>query len=520
MAAAAPFRAREIRLRDGRVVLFRSARPDDAALFSGYYAGLSPRSRDFMHGWSTVDPARHSAALAAKTRSSDHCAVVAADPASPGRIVGYCWIDGLRTMAVPMLGIGIVDSYHEAGMGKRIMRAALDIAAAAGIPRICLGVWTDNARAVHVYRSVGFRDFPDMPAKDYSGRTELYMVADTGYAGPPPPRQFVLADLAGSPREIGRQHGMLLRSQIARALGVMRTLLKGAPEAPDAAAAYAALSIPYCRAQAPELMEEVEGIAEGSGAPLEEIFTLNASLDLILSRDRWTGSAGPGVAPDCWSLAIGGSAAGGVPGFVAWAAEDSAQWLGSCVLLRITPAAGLPCLVWTFAGFVGRPGMNGHVALGAVAQPAQDCGQGMPYPFLCRKALACRSVEEAARAIEGYRRMAGMGYVFADERGAVGCLRTTARTVRRDLRASGRVACAGRWADERLPRLDALLSALTGPVTRESLLGMAADHGPGNLCPHDASLACLTSTIADLGSRALWASHGNPCRSPHVRYAL
>jgi hypothetical protein len=267
-------------------------------------------------------------------------------------------------------------------------------------------------------------------------------------------------------------------------------------------------------------MEEVEGIAEGSGAPPEEIFTLNASLDLILSRDRWAGPAGPGAEPDCWAAAIGGGASGGGPGFVVWAAEDSAQWLGSCVLLRIAPAAGLPCLVWTFAGFVGRPGMNRHLALGAAAQPAGDCGQGLPYPFVCRKALACRSVEEAARAIGGYRRMAGMDYVLADERGAVACLATTASTMRRDLPASGRVATAGRWADERLPRLDTLLSALTAPVTRQGLFAVAADHGSGSLCPHDASLACLTSTIADLGSRALWASHGNPCRSPHVRYAL
>ena len=51
------------------------------------------------------------------------------------------------------------------------------------VDRACnweLGVWADNLRAVHVYKSVGFRIDPARPAKDFGGRTELYLVVETG----------------------------------------------------------------------------------------------------------------------------------------------------------------------------------------------------------------------------------------------------------------------------------------------------------------------------------------------------
>jgi ribosomal protein S18 acetylase RimI-like enzyme len=84
---------------------------------------------------------------------------------------------------MPMLGIGIIDAYHEAGLGRVLLRTMMAFAGEMGYPQIRLGVFTDNARAVHVYRKVGFVDDPSMPAKDFDGRTELYMVAETGGQG-------------------------------------------------------------------------------------------------------------------------------------------------------------------------------------------------------------------------------------------------------------------------------------------------------------------------------------------------
>ena len=41
-----------------------------------------------------------------------------------------------------------------------------------------LGVFADNRRAIHVYESVGFQLDPAFPARDFDGRSELYMVVE------------------------------------------------------------------------------------------------------------------------------------------------------------------------------------------------------------------------------------------------------------------------------------------------------------------------------------------------------
>jgi ribosomal protein S18 acetylase RimI-like enzyme len=171
---------RALRLADGRFVWIRRVRPSDAPLFETYFPGLLEQSRDYMHGWSGPQACtpEHAQALAARAASGDHVAVAVLAPGLGGeRMVGYCWIDGLAGDDVPMLGIGITDDYHEVGLGKRLLRLMLAEAGRLGFERVQLGVWQDNARALHVYEAVGFRPIPDRPAKVYDGRVELYMIA-------------------------------------------------------------------------------------------------------------------------------------------------------------------------------------------------------------------------------------------------------------------------------------------------------------------------------------------------------
>lgn len=326
-------------------------------------------------------------------------------------------------------------------------------------------------------------------------------------------RRFPLITLSGKPFEIGQQHGKRLRTEIHYAITTMKELL---PVPLDQAMAYAAKSIPYSRKKAPELMEEIQGIAAGAGFSFEEIFTLNASLDLLLSRRQLR----PTVGPDCWGMALTGKATADRKTFVTWTAEDNAKWFDACVLLKITPEKGLPCLVWTFAGFVGRPGANPCLALSATAQFRDDCGCGLPYPLVCRKALACKTTAEAVQVIAGYDRMAGMDYVIGDQKGDVVVLETSARASGWKPARPGWAAFAGRWSETRIPRLEVLLRQNWGANPLDSLKGVLRDHGPGNLCPHDGGLASLMTFIADVNDRIMWVAYGNACENDYERYPL
>ena len=325
--------------------------------------------------------------------------------------------------------------------------------------------------------------------------------------------RFPLLEVAGLPYDMGMVHGTAFKPLIERSLAVMWELL---PVPVEMAIEYAARSIPYCREQAPELMEELLGIADGAGLEMEEIFTLNAGLDLQLSPRQLKNVA----APDCWTTAVSGEATADGRTYVLWTAEDSARWFETSVLLRVEPPGGLPCLMWTFAGFVGRPGLNPHLALSAAAQFAEDCGPGMPYPFICRKALGMTSTADAVSMIAGYRRMAGMAYTLGDADGNIASINTSAGNCRMVDSAPGWTATAGRWAEERHARIGELLRERWGHNALPELQRLQRDHGPGALCAHDGSLAVLTSFICDVSAREMWLTHGNPCENEYVRYAL
>jgi len=171
---------RTAELRDGRVVRFREVRGTDAELFLGFFEGLSAQSRDFMHGWSSRCNPEQAQAIVAQADSDSYYGLVVVTPEPTGeRIVGYSWITGIGGAEMPMLGIGIVDAYHEVGLGSKLLRTMIEDARQMGLERVKLGVWADNPRAIHVYESVGFQRDPALPSKDFDGRIEHYMVVET-----------------------------------------------------------------------------------------------------------------------------------------------------------------------------------------------------------------------------------------------------------------------------------------------------------------------------------------------------
>lgn len=170
---------RTVELKDGRIVRFRRVRCSDTERFLGFFDGLSAQSRDFMHGWSARCDRNHAESITGEADSDDYYALAAVESTSlQERIVGYSWINGIKGPDIPMLGIGVVDEYHNVGLGSTLLRFMLDDARRLGLERVKLGVWADNPRALHVYESVGFRRDAALPSRDFAGRTEHYMVVE------------------------------------------------------------------------------------------------------------------------------------------------------------------------------------------------------------------------------------------------------------------------------------------------------------------------------------------------------
>ncbi|NLF00160.1 MAG: GNAT family N-acetyltransferase [Anaerolineales bacterium] len=350
--------------------------------------------------------------------------------------------------------------------------------------------------------------------------------------------QLPLIEVSGKPYEMGYAYGAGCRVQIEHAVTTFKGILDRMKVPLDVATAHALRSLPICREHAPDLVAEVEGVGDGSGLGFERVFALNASLDLYAAGARFK-DAPP---PECWALAAGSPLTAGGRTLVAWTAEDDARWLDACLLMRVLPEEGPPMLMWNIAGTIGRPGISPHLGLAAVARTTTDFGDGLPYPFVCRRILAQSSVRDAVRAITDAPRMSGLGYVMGDDRGALAVVESSARTQRVIAEREGWLACTGlvndggsaklsalvdysegSVPDLRLRRLRTLLEARRGWVTLADLQRAQRDHAPGDLCAHEGKgwgAACLSTTITDVGAARLWVARGNPCQDGYTEYNL
>ena len=88
--------------------------------------------------------------------------------------------------------------------------------------------------------------------------------------------RFQVVEMSGSRYEMGRQYGRQCRALIRRLVGRFDAML--VPEEYLAGARKVAMgALPVMRREAPELVEEVKGIADGAGLEFEDVFRLSCS---------------------------------------------------------------------------------------------------------------------------------------------------------------------------------------------------------------------------------------------------
>lgn len=76
-------------------------------------------------------------------------------------VVGWCDIVSRSThpKQVGFLGIGLLPEYREHGIGRKLIEISLADAKDKGFREIRLECRTDNKRAIHVYKKLGFKKY-------------------------------------------------------------------------------------------------------------------------------------------------------------------------------------------------------------------------------------------------------------------------------------------------------------------------------------------------------------------------
>jgi isopenicillin-N N-acyltransferase-like protein len=353
-----------------------------------------------------------------------------------------------------------------------------------------------------------------------------------------------MIEVGGSPYEMGVQHGAGYRELVLQSLDTMERILaaRDRPATFQTATAIAMESLADAQAFAPELVEEIRGIADGAGVTFEDIFALNASLDIlsVLSARDFADTL-----LNCSTYGITAPASTDGETYVGWNADDNERWLPSCVLIRGKPADGLPFLLWTFAGFVGRPGINPYLALSANGLCPSDSGRGALYPFICRKALAQRSVADAIKVMTSAPRLNGLNYLLGDRDGNIASLELSGHRHAVIEPEDGWIAHTNHYhdsglrmieclpagsprranTDKRQQRWNELVKEREGRFSFDDLKEMHGDHGnaPDSICRHavsDGFGMTLTSLICAPRQGRMWVTYGEPCSNSFVEYTL
>ncbi len=163
---------------------------------------------------------------------------------------------------------------------------------------------------------------------------------------------------------------------------------------------------------APDLMEEVRGIADGADLDGDLVFAMQ------LIDEEWAYRARTRTAPKagdkCSSIAVV-SADG--PTWIGQNMDLGSYTDGHQALVRVAADDGAPeALVFTLEGVIALMGVNAAgvgVCVNSIQQ-LPSAPRGLPVAFVIRRILACRSLGEAASLILGLPHATNQHYLVAE----------------------------------------------------------------------------------------------------------
>ena len=361
------------------------------------------------------------------------------------------------------------------------------------------------------------------------------------------PVRFPVVEMSGSRHAMGVQYGRQCRGLIRRLVGKFDGFLLP-DELREEGLRVAQEAVRHVREAAPELLEEVEGIAEGCGLPFEDVFRLSCSQELNSWQGCMRQKAVTTVPSGCTTVA----ARRGRNSLVAWNMDWSLHWQPFLVLLHGQPHDGPAFIAVALAGSIGRPGISEHIAVSANFLPYRACravpvgqaewaGAGVPYSFVARMLLQQKSTADALKLLERTKRMACLNYTLGDTKGRICCVETLPAEQAVLETREGFIVHANsyhgpefgpmsedeqRERDPRAWRARQVLRRRSKPLDRPDIYAALRAHfvaQPTGTCVHAAQPRAsntLLSFVADLDSRELWCACGPPCRHRYLRYGL
>lgn len=219
------------------------------------------------------------------------------------------------------------------------------------------------------------------------------------------PRTLPVIEISGAPVDRGRQYGEAVRPQLAAALGYYEEAFgQSAGLTWDRVTERAAHWLEPVRAYAPDLVEEMRGIAEGAGVDLLDVLALNARGEVIYDKSfaAMEGSTPAEVraeepAEGCTSFAAYGEASGDGHVYAGQNWDWRAGVGETVVMIRVVQPPRPTLIMQVEAGQIGRQGANSAgIALNANGLGGRfDDRIGLPQTVVRRSVLDQHTITDA-----------------------------------------------------------------------------------------------------------------------------
>ena len=368
---------------------------------------------------------------------------------------------------------------------------------------------------------------------------------------------FQVLVLDGTARERGRAHGEALRQQIHEMVGLWKeNIAQDIKRNPDAFLMELVQEtdfFPAVRHWTPNLLEEVEGIAEGADIDFQTIFARQLS-----DEEPWfrmEKKIGRSWGEKC--SAIGVNPQGTLPAIAAQNMDTPAYYDGYQVLLHIKYAdSPLEVLMYTIAGKINLAGMN-NAPLGIncnTVLPLNYCKYGLPEDFVVRGALEQPDLDAALDFMRRIKHASGQNYLMGGRGRVLSIECSASKVVEYVMYPGANRVCHTNHAlvnddqqihQERMAlepedrrsvwndstgarsnthaRFDYLQRELSDPdeiISVEKIKMLLCDHDVP-VCHHSElkiSLGCLIMEMGEIP--ALHLAAGPPCRTPFHTYTF
>ncbi len=351
---------------------------------------------------------------------------------------------------------------------------------------------------------------------------------------------FPLVVVEGAPFERGHRHGAQARARIVCSIETHRRAIKHYagldwPAAQERAAAY----LPILEAYAPEMVEELRGIAEGAGLPFADLLTLNVRYELTFT---------PRLVEGCTSFAVLPEASADGHTYLGQSWDNLAGLVDACIVLRVEQAGRRDYVTLTEAGVPAMVGLNAAgiaVARNALVTPRAGETPGVPMNAAHYRILNSLTVGDAVGAVAAAKLASPLCYVigapgdaialeaappdfdFVHDEGGIITHANHFVSPRLHVEDLGKVALPDSLFRAR--RLRRFLEARRGAIDAAAIFEGMKDHFnyPDSICRHpderdaaDGRLATVFTAVIDLDARSLYFSDGQPCQHAYRGVSL